>query len=329
MHDRFEQMRTFVAIAQTKRLGAAADRLGLVRSAVSRRLREIEERLGVQLVTRNTRNLSLTEAGHEYYSRALAILEEVDAAESNLSKASTDATGRLRVSAPVSWSVKHLAPLTSEFNERYPGLELDINLNDRVVDVIEEGFDVALRISRLKDSNLVAREIAPVHHVVCASPAYFRRRGTPKRPDDLRHHRGLTYANVDERLCWQFRDPGTRKLFSVDVPAMVRVDNGDALREMAIAGAGVAILPTFIVCHAIEAGILQTALTDFIRPPLHLYAIYPSRRHLPAKVRVFVDFLLEKYKDFPVWDRIAGLQPNVPPKPRPAKATTAQGLQGN
>ncbi|HEU0153171.1 MAG TPA: LysR family transcriptional regulator [Arenimonas sp.] len=319
MQDRFEQMRTFVAIAQTKRLGAAADRLGLVRSAVSRRLQEIEERLGVQLVTRNTRNLSLTDAGQEYYSRALAILEDVDAAEANLSKVGSDATGRLRISAPVSWSVMHLAPLAAEFSERFPGLELDINLNDRVVDVVEEGFDVALRISRLKDSTLVAREIAPIRHVVCASPAYFRRRGKPKRPDDLRIHRGLNYANVDDRLCWQFQDPGTQELFSVDVPVLARVNNGDALREMAMAGAGVAILPTFIVCHAVEAGHLQTVLTEFIRPPLHLYAIYPSRRHLSAKVRVFVDFLLEKYGDYPVWDRIAGLQPNLPSKSQPAK----------
>lgn len=311
MQDRFEQMRTFVAIAQTKRLGAAADRLGLVRSAVSRRLQEIEERLGVQLVTRNTRNLSLTDAGQEYYSRALTILEDVDAAEANLSKVRSDAAGRLHISAPLSWSVMHLAPLVPEFSERYPKIELDINLNDRVVDVIEEGFDLALRISRLKDSTLVARDIAPVRHVVCASPAYFRRHGKPKRPDDLRHHRCLSYANVDPRLCWLFQDPGTKALFSVDVPVLARVNNGDALREMAMAGAGVAILPAFVVCHAVEAGHLQTVLNEFIRPPLHLYAIYPSRRHLSAKVQVFVDFLLEKYRDNPVWDRIAGLPPDA------------------
>ncbi|HEU0153165.1 MAG TPA: LysR family transcriptional regulator [Arenimonas sp.] len=307
MQDRFEDLRTFITIAQTRRLGAAADRLGIVRSAVSRRLQELEGRLGVLLVTRNTRSLSLTNAGEEFYRRALAILEELEDAEATIAKGSAEVSGKLRVSAPVTWSVMHLAPVLAEFSQRYPAVQIELELNDRIVDVVEEGFDVALRISRLKDSALVARQIAPIRHVVCGAPSYFRRYGVPKRPEDLLSHRGLTYSHVEDRLYWQFFEPSKQELFSVDVSSVARVNNGDALRELALAGMGVAFLPTFVVCHAVDAGQLRSVLTDFVRPPLHLYALYPSRRHLSAKVRAFVDFLVEKYGDYPIWDRVAGL----------------------
>lgn len=304
MQDRFEDLRTFIAIAQTGKLGAAADRLGIVRSAVSRRLQELEERLGVQLVVRNTRHLALTEAGGEYFERAQSILDDLEQAEAVLSRRAGKPGGKLRISAPVSWSVMHLAPLMAEFVGRYPEIAPELVLSDRLVDLVEDGFDVALRISRLKDSTLIARQIAPIRHVVCAAPGYLRRHGTPKSPQDLRRHRGLGYLHVDDRDYWKLRDPDSGEALTVEVPTVARANNGDALREMAMSGLGIAHLPTFIVCDAVRTGKLSTVLLDYMRLPIHLYAVYPSRRHLPERVRVLVEFLIEKFGAEPAWDRM-------------------------
>ncbi len=302
MQDRFEDIKTFVAIAQTRQLSEAADRLGVVRSAVSRRLQDLEQRLGVRLVSRNTRSLSLTEAGEEFYRRSLSILEELAEAEAVAARTASTVAGRLRITAPVSWSVHHLMPVLDEFARIHPSLEVDLRLTDHIVDIVDEGFDVALRISRLKDSALVARRIAPITHVAVASPAYLLAHGVPLHPEDLRKHHGLNYSNVDDRLYWQFRDPESAELFSVDVPSTISVNNGDALRELAVRGAGVAHIPGFIACHAIAAGTLRVVLQAFARPPMFLYAVYPSRRHVSTRLRVFIEFLVERFGTNPPWE---------------------------
>ncbi|UXI69786.1 LysR family transcriptional regulator [Tahibacter amnicola] len=304
MADRYEDLRTFVAVVDAHGFGVAADRLGVVKSAVSRRIRELEDRLGAQLLQRSTRSISLTGPGQEFYERAVRILADLHEAEAIASAARTEPTGALRVAAPMSFGVLHLAPVIGEFLDRHRQMRVDLDLNDRFVDLINEGFDLAIRISRLKDSSLVARPIATIRHAVCASPDYLRRHGTPATPEDLAGHRGLAYSNLDERTYWSFIQPDTGKAFSVEVASVLRVNNGGALRESAIAGHGVAYLPTFIIAPAVERGELVPLLQPFQRPPLELSAVYPSRRNVPAKVRAFIAFLADRFGEAPYWDAI-------------------------
>lgn len=303
MSDRLEELRTFVAVVDAKGFGAAADRLGLVKSAVSRRIKDLEERLGVQLINRTTRQISLTETGAEFHGRSLRILADLQEAEDMASVGGAVPTGQLRVTAPMSFGTHCLAPALPAFLEAHPLISLDVELNDRMVDVVGEGFDLALRISRLKDSTLVARKLAPIRHAACASPAYLRLHGAPKVPQDLARHHGIAYSNVDARLYWQFREPGGEDPVSVDVPTRLRLNNGDAIREAAVAGLGVAVLPTFIAHRAVVEGDLRVILPDCARPPIALYALYPSGRNLPAKVRSFVDFLAARFGPTPYWDK--------------------------
>jgi DNA-binding transcriptional LysR family regulator len=303
MSDYFEDIRTFVAVVQAPGFAGASERLGLAKSAVSRRIQELEDRLGSRLLHRTTRQLSLTEAGTEFYQRSLKILADLQEAEDVASKGASEPVGKLRISGPMSFGILCLAPVIGEFMRKYPQLNVELVLNDRRVDLVEDGFDLAVRIGRLKDSSLIARRIAPVRHVVCASPDYFRERGKPKAPQDLRGHLALTYSYEDDRKNWHFTnyDP-------VEMRSTFICNNGDALREAAIAGCGVAYLPTFIIYEAVAAGKLDVCLTECAlapgsREPLALHALYPSTRNLSAKVRAFIDFLVEKFGEKPYWDR--------------------------
>ena len=230
------------------------------------------------------------------------MLAHLDEAESLASKGAAEPAGTLQVSGPMSFGILHLAPVIGEFMSLHPKLTVELNLNDRVVDLIEDGFDTAVRISRLKASNLIARRIAPIRFAAVGAPAYFKRYGIPERPDDLAHHSGLAYTNKDDRLYWQFRYPRDGTIMSADVPSALRVNNGDALRAAAIAGYGIAILPTFIVHQAVARKELRVVLHEYEHAPLSMYAVFPSRRNLPAKVRVFIDFLVARF-DAPYWDR--------------------------
>jgi DNA-binding transcriptional LysR family regulator len=303
MSDHFEDIRTFVAVVQAPGFAGASERLGLAKSAVSRRIQDLEDRLGSRLLHRTTRRLSLTETGTEFYQRSLKLLADLQEAEDVASKGTSEPVGRLRISGPMSFGILCLAPIIGEFMKKYPRLNVELVLNDRKVDLVEDGFDLAVRIGRLKDSSLIARRIAPIRHAVCASPDYFRERGKPKAPQDLRDHVALTYSYEDDRQHWYFtnHDP-------VEVRSTFICNNGDALREAAIAGCGVAYLPTFIIYEAVAAGKLDVCLTECAlasgaREPLALYAVYPSTRNLSAKVRVFIDFLVEKFSEKPYWDR--------------------------
>jgi DNA-binding transcriptional LysR family regulator len=296
MSDRFEDIRTFVAVVQARGFAQAGKRLGLAKSAISRRVSDLEERLGTRLLHRTTRQVSPTAAGVEYYERGVRLLAELQETEDIVSSGSNEPTGSLRISAPVSFGSHCLGPIIPEFMGRFPRVQVELELEDRLIDLVASGFDVAVRASRLKDSSLIARKIVPIRHVICASPDYLRRRGRPKLPVDLSNHTTLRYSLADDS--WEFAKSG-----ALSPPSMLRCNNGDTLREAAVAGGGLVYLPTFIVHEAVADGRLEVCLSGFEKDPIALYAVYPSTRHLSAKIRVFIDFLVEKLGAEPFWDK--------------------------
>ena len=298
MLDRFEDLRTFVALAQAGGFNAAADRLGIVKSAVSRRIRELEERLDVRLVHRTTRQVSLTDAGRTYLERATAILASLEELDDTVRSAGHEPAGTLRISAPVSFSVHCLAGAIVRFQKRHPGIHIEVDTSDRFVDIVQDGFDIAVRIAKLKDSALIARRIVTVRHAVCASPAYLAERGRPDKLTDLASHQGVVYSYKDEDAYWTFKNNQVSK-----PPSKLRLSNGDVIREAAIAGAGLAYLPTFVIADAVERGELEIVLADQARESIAMHAMFPVSQHVPARVRAFIDFLVEEFGDNPAWDR--------------------------
>lgn len=299
--DRLDDMLAFIKVVDTRSFTSAADRLGLSKSVVSRRIAELENRLGARLLNRTTRKLSLTEVGQAFYDRCSRILADLEEAERAASDLHAAPRGRLRINAPVSFGLMHLGPAVSTFLERYPQIEIDIDLNDRYVDLVEEGYDLAVRIGRLRDSSLIARRLAPARLVVCASPAYLERAGTPVTPDDLTRHNCLIYTNVPTAEQWVFAVDGGETR-SVRVSGNLRSSNGDLLKAAALAGAGIVILPTFMCGDALAAGTLKCLLLHAYASASAVYAVYPQNRHLSPKVRVFVDFLAGRFGPNPYWD---------------------------
>jgi DNA-binding transcriptional LysR family regulator len=300
--DRFEEMHTFVGVVEAGSITGAAERLGIAKSAVSRRLADLEERLSAQLFRRTTRRLNLTDTGQGYYERCLRILADVEEAELAVSQQHGDLQGRLRVAVPLSFGLNHLGPAIDAFLRSHPEIEFDLDLNDRQVDLLAEGFDLAVRIAELADSTLIARRLAPVRHVVCASPAYLAGRGTPRTPGELAGHDCLIYANAPHPGLWAYTDSGGRQ-GSVQVRARLRANNGDCLRQAAEDGHGIVLEPSFIVYRSIEARKLRPILTEFQWPTIYVHAVYPRTRHLSRRVRAFVDFLAERFAGLPYWDR--------------------------
>ncbi len=301
--DRFADMRMFVAVVDAGSISGAAERLAVAKSAVSRRLAELETRLGAQLLHRTTRRLGLTDNGRAFFERAQRILADLEEAEQAVSQAHGAIRGRLKVALPLSFGLLHLAGLINEFMGLHPEVEFDLDFNDRQIDLMQEGFDLAIRIARLPDSSLIARKLAPIRHVACASPDYLARHGTPMRADDLAGHAGLVYSNLANPGLWSYVGPDGLP-GSVQVPAKLRANNGDFLRRAAIAGQGVILHPTFYLNDAIRSGALVPLLTDHAWPEVNAYAVYPPTRHLSRRVRAFVDFLAEKLAGEPDWDRI-------------------------
>ncbi len=298
--DRLDDMTIFTRVVDSRSFTAAAERLGLSKSVVSRRITDLENRLGARLLNRTTRRLSLTEVGQAFYERCVRILAEVDEAERSVADLYAQPRGTLRINAPMSFGMMHIAPAIGEFLGRHPGLEIEMDLNDRFVDLIDEGYDVAVRIGRLRDSSLVARRLAPARRVVVGSPAYFARHGRPRHPDDLTGHNCLIYSNAPLAEQWQFRIDG--EVRSIKVSGCLRVNNGEVLREAAIAGQGLAVLPTFIAGEALSRGLLDAVLVDCTVSEVAVHAVYPHNRHLSPKVRAFVDFLAARFGPVPYWD---------------------------
>ncbi|HLN23174.1 MAG TPA: LysR family transcriptional regulator [Patescibacteria group bacterium] len=301
--DRLDSMEAFVRVAEAHSFSEAARRLNLSKSVISRQVSALEADLGARLFHRTTRSLSLTEVGQAYFERCARILADIDEANLAVSSHQANPRGKLRIAAPMSFGLLHLAPVIPAFLERYPDIEIDMSMNDRFVSLIDEGYDLAVRIGKLGDSSLIARTLAPARRVVCASPAYLAKRGTPLTPSDLTKHCCLTYSNMSLSDEWDFCTPdGTR--WPVEVKGRLRIDNGDALRQAALAGIGVVMQPSFIVGRDLQAGTLTAVLTEYLAQDVAIHAVYPHNRHLSPKVRAFVDFLAERFGPRPYWDLV-------------------------
>jgi DNA-binding transcriptional LysR family regulator len=299
--DRIEAMRAFVAVVNESSFTRAAERLETSPQLVSKYVSQLETHLGVRLLNRTTRRLNLTEAGTQYHQRVRQVLTDIDDMENQLGDLQTQAQGLLRISAPVSFTIRHMAPLLSEFQKAHPAVGIDLQLNDRKVDIVEEGFDIALRIGHLKSSSLIAKRLAPVRLVLCASPDYLKQHGTPQCPEELSHHRYLQYSYMDiepGHPLQKWLQAGRQE----SEGGMVS-NNGDVLVEAAIAGAGIALQPTFIAGKAIREGKLKVILPEYEPQPMALYAVYAHRQLLASKVRSFIDFVDGFFGQTPYWDR--------------------------
>lgn len=301
--DRFEEMHTFIRVVESGSLSAAADRMDIAKSAVSRRLAELESRLGVQLLNRTTRRINLTDSGRQFYARSLRILADLEDSEQQVSDEHAELSGVIRIAAPLSFGIQHLSPVLNDFLKDHPELRLDIDLNDHMVNLMDEGVDLGIRIGNLDDSSLIARRLAPSKLVLCASPEYLYQHGEPEHPHDLRQHRGLSYSNISENQLWKFTQ-GDGSSISVRVPNRMRANNGDILLQAAIDGLGILASTTFIAYQAINSGKLKPILCDYKIKDVAVYAIYPAQRHLPARVRALVDFLAKRFGDNPYWEDI-------------------------
>ncbi|HEX9448311.1 MAG TPA: LysR family transcriptional regulator [Dongiaceae bacterium] len=301
--DRLGTMEAFVAVVDARSFSAAALKLRSSKSLVSRQIAALESALGARLFHRTTRSLALTEEGRRYHEQVVRILADIADANQSLSNMQSTPRGLLRVNAPMSFGYLHLAPAVPDFLMQYPEIELDLTMNDRYVDLVEEGVDLALRLGRLADSSLIARKLAPARRVVCASPAYLRDHGVPETPDDLPQHQCLCYSNISASDEWRFvRQNGTP--WPVEVKGRLHANNGDALREAALKGLGLVFLPTFIVGRDLQASTLVSVLTEHVAQDTGLYAVYPHARHLSPKVRAFVDFLATRFGTQPYWDLV-------------------------
>ena len=302
--DRIDAMRAFVAVATEGSFTRAAEVLDLSPQLVSKYVSQLEQRLAVRLLNRTTRKVSLAEAGALYFQHAQQILADIDDMELQLGNLQQEARGTLRISAPVSFAIRHLARLVADFQAAYPLVDIDLQLNDRKVDIVEEGFDIALRIGHLKSSSLVAKRLAPVRLIWCASPAYLDQHGKPGSLEEMKHHRYLHYSYTEmdarqETYQWlRTRSEGPQ--------GTLTSNNGDVLVEAAIAGAGIALQPSFIAGAAIGEGKLKQVLPEYEPVPLGLYAVYAHRKLLASKVRCFIDFIDGYFGEPPYWDGFEG-----------------------
>lgn len=300
--DKFEDIQAFITVVDAGSFTAAADRLDAAKSAISRRVSSLEERLGVQLLHRTTRAMNLTETGRSFYDQGVRILADLDEAEAAVQQQHGELRGTLRFALPLSFGVRHMCGPIAAFNKLHPNVRFDLDLNDRRVDLIEDNFDVALRIGHLSDSSLIARRLFDVRAVVCASPHYLKTYGMPATPGELRDHRCLVYSNLVDPNTWEFEDSGGARR-SVKVKSALSSSSGDFLANAAAHGMGIVKQPTFIASTAIRSGKLIPVLTDYSWPISPAFAVYPPTRHLSYRVRAFIDFLVERFSDTPQWDR--------------------------
>ncbi|HKA53144.1 MAG TPA: LysR family transcriptional regulator [Candidatus Binatia bacterium] len=294
------ELAIFAQVVESKSFSAAAEQLGLSKSAVSKYITRLEACLGARLLYRTTRHVSLTEAGTALYEHCTRILAEVQEAEVEVARLHEAPRGLLKMNAHASFGELHLVPAIAEFMTRYPEVQVDLTLNNQVVHPIEEGVDLAIRAaSALPDSSLMARRLAPNRVVVCATPDYFTRRGVPQTPEELRQHNCLIYTPLGPQQ-WCFKGPHGE--YPVPVAGNFRADQAEALRAAVLSGLGVSILPTFLVGEDVRAGALQVVFSGLVAFTSAVYAVYPPTRHLVPKVRVFVDFLAARFGPRPYWD---------------------------
>jgi DNA-binding transcriptional LysR family regulator len=298
--NQLEEMRNFVRIVEAGSLTRAAEQMNTVKSAVSKKLTDLEKRLGTSLIARTTRKQSLTDAGRDYYRHCVRILDDIHEVESSLSDEQTALSGRIRMTAPITFGLMHLGPALQAFNQLHPHIIFDIDFNDRQQDLVAEGFDLAIRISNLKDSSLMARKLGTTRLVLCGSPDYFARNGTPKKAEDLLHgHVKLHYSNVS--ASWQMRGNQGHTL-SINLPAVLTANNGQFLHDAAVAGKGLILSPDFICAQALRSGQLISVLDKvLIQNEIGVYAVYPQTRYLSRRVRMLFDYLKDYFAKRPHW----------------------------
>jgi DNA-binding transcriptional LysR family regulator len=299
--DRLGAMQAFVEVVERGSFSAAASRRGLSGAALSKSLAQLEQHLNARLLNRTTRRLSLTDAGRAYLERCRSILRDVEEAELAAAQVAVAPRGHLLVSAPSSFGAMYLAAAFNAFLRRYPEVTLELSLTDRFVDVVQEGFDLSIRIAELPDSSLVARRLAPCRRVYCASPDYLARYGRPQLPSELAGHRCLLNTNSPRPGVWEFH--GEDGVETVAVAGPLSTDSGQILHAAVLDGQGIALLPTFYVGPDLRAGRLEAVLPAYCHPDIGIYALYASRRYLSAKTRALVEFLAERFAGVPEWER--------------------------
>lgn len=301
--DLFRAVQAFSQVVESGGFSKAAERLGVSTTVVSRLVAELEAHLQTRLLNRTTRRLSLTESGQGFHQRAVQLLHDLREAEQEAARAAVTPQGTLRLTTAVTFGTRHVAPVIGAFMARHPGVRFDVQLSDRFVDVVEEGYDLAIRVGGTGAQNLVARKLGETRLVPCASPDYVRRHGAPAHPRDLAHHNCFTYEYAGPRNQWRFRGPDGRE-HAVRVAGTMHSNSGDLNAALALQGAGIALEPDFLVSEDLQAGRLVALLPQYAAMPAPIYALYPTRRHLSAKVRLFVEFLAERFavhrdRDFP------------------------------
>lgn len=295
--DRFKEMQAFAAVADAGSFVRAAESLQVSKTAVSRLIGDLEARLGVRLLHRTTRRLSLTAEGEVFHARCKALTADVEEAEAEVTARAGEAVGQLRLNVPVSFGLMHLAPLWPAFLQQHPKVTLDVTLADRIIDLVDEGYDLAVRIAQLPASSLVSRKIASTRLVLCASPDYLRRHGEPSHPADIARHAVFTYTLLATGDTWNFEGPDGP--VEVRVTPRLRSNNGDTCCAAALQHQGIVLQPSFMVSHHLRAGALVEVLPQYRSLELGVYALYASRRHVTPKVRVVIDFLVDAFRICP------------------------------
>jgi DNA-binding transcriptional LysR family regulator len=293
--DKLSSMRAFVKVVEHGSFSEAARSLRMSRSVISKYVMALEQALGVQLLNRTTRSASPTENGRAYYERSLAILADLEDADLAATSLQAEPRGLLRINAPMSFGTLHLGPALAELMQKYPDMQMQLTLSDEQIDAVQEGFDVTLRIADLTSSSLIARRLLGIARVFCASPEYIERKGLPKHPKDLKTHDCLTYGFLATGNQWKLIGPDGEH--SVPVPWRLCANNAEVLKHAVLKGRGIALLPTFVAGSALTSGMLVPVLEKYHAPEIALYAIYPPTRHLSSKVRLFIDFLVERFSE--------------------------------
>jgi DNA-binding transcriptional LysR family regulator len=302
MAHRYDDILAFLEVVKAGSFTAAGARLAVAKSVVSDRVRSLENALGVELLRRTTRRVTPTERGQEFFDRMAPLVQAMADSVDAASDAEGPLTGRLRMTAPISFGMEYLTPVITEFARQHTELEIALDFDDRAVDIIGQGYDLALRIGRLSDSALMARKLCDSDRVVCCSPDYARQHGRPKDIGDLVQHATIDYANAHASRLWSFapeKPGGTPR--SIETRSRIVVNNGEAMRDMAIAGLGIIVLPRFIVAKALQSGDLIDALPDMTPLPDAIYAVYPPVRHMPRKLRAMLDHLGVSFAGTPPW----------------------------
>lgn len=297
--DTLTAMRLYCAVVENGSLAAASRSLGISPSVVSKQLSRLEDRLGARLLNRTTRRISVTEVGSAYFDRCKRIIADVDEAEAAVSLSHMAPRGLLKITAPTTFAHRHVTPHLPQFIELYPEVSVQVQVNDRIADLVDEGLDLAIRIAHLKDSSLIARRLAPNHRSIVATPDYLKRRGIPECPDDLLEHDLVTWGDGNPINDWHFVVNGREQV--IRTRSTVTINNGDSILAAVLAGGGLAMLASFMTGEYVQSGRLLPVLDEFVHEDVPIYAVYPSTRHLSPKVRAFVDFLARTYGPAPYW----------------------------